>query len=351
MMRFRAAVLVALTAAAAAEKVPCDPADCVLFMATWSFAYNECSSCVPAQSKWRCPSKHNAFANAFAATFPPDGFGAWTTAQCQREEYSPGALAFSGPGAFADDFVPACPEARFCACGANKAKVQRLVSPDGCTDHPRECNSAYWASLAPGFTLVQGFERVSGGTFEHFNVVYEHADGRRQFCGGVNTMTYHPQMGEAGDYAYAPNAYETGCGFTSSCPSPGFVETGTVSGCGWGKSNKRCAPTADGSALVQASGLPSITQAAATAAAWATECNSCGTVDCNRGSGSHAAHNATSSYRCQGDDGSANCTKVLSVPPPAECGAASTVVAAGRGGLLVTLIGGGAMLLLGARAL
>ena len=341
-----AALLLAAAALAAAENVPCRPNECVLFRARWLFAYNECSSCVPAHSKWRCPSKHNAFADAFNATFS-GGFGAWSTAQCQHKSYSPSAFAFSGPSAFRDDFVPACPEARFCACGAVKAKVMRLLSPSGCTDDPRECNPSYWASLAPGFTLVQGFEKVSGGSWEHFDVVYEHPDGRRQFCGGTDQITYHPQYDAS--FTYEPNAYDTACAFSPRCPHVAYVAVGgsKKAGCNLGR-KQACAPSADAARsvpLVEATGatLPTVTMAADTAAAWEDACNSCGTRDCNRGSGEHPSHNATGwpTYRCQGAAAPCPNATVLT-PPPAECSGGVSIVAAlgggGGGGRLDTLL-------------
>ena len=36
----------------------------------------------------------------------------------------------------------------------------------------------------------------SGSTWDYLDLVYQHGDGRRQFCSGVNSWTYDVQNGK-----------------------------------------------------------------------------------------------------------------------------------------------------------
>lgn len=258
------------------DKVPCDPDRCVLAQYSFDAAKTECGSCVGTDSKYRCPTKGNVKDAAMRATFggSSSGFGPWSTSQCVHHKYEPGFLAFSGPSAFEDDFVPACPKAEFCACGATRDKLKRYLTGGGTGWNGfsrREKSSEYWASLAPGFTLAQGFSSVSGGSAEHFDLVFTHGDGRRQFCSTVTSFTVSPQLEHnPGPHTHAPDGYTTGCSWNigDQCDGPGFKAASTSrSDCWWPRVKTVCVP--DAADLVDVSGLPAEpTQAASTPPVW-----------------------------------------------------------------------------------
>eukprot|EP00662_Eupelagonemidae_sp_cell21_P051159 gene51159-5429_t len=178
--------------AADAVNVPCDPADCVRAVFTFTEAHTECASCTPFRSMYRCPR----YENAVDATFG-SGFGPWSLSQCSPVAYDPAWFAFSGPGEYDDYVFPKCPDAEFCACGDVKDKIVQLMNNRGSLS-AREQNDLYWASLAPNFELVQGFTQVSGGSNEHFEIMYHHPDGsgRKQFCSSfTQSFSYSPQSG------------------------------------------------------------------------------------------------------------------------------------------------------------
>ena len=93
--------------------------------------------------------------------------------------------------------MPVCPPAAFCACDGVRDKVHQLMF-DRESLSAREKNDLFWASAAPGFTAVSGLTEVSGGSWEHFDLIYEHSDGRRQFCSGAQSFTYSPQDAPGG---------------------------------------------------------------------------------------------------------------------------------------------------------
>ena len=135
----------------------------------------------------------NAYATKMDSAFS-GGFGPWALDQCVHRRYKPSILAFSGPSAWEDDIVQSCPPADFCACDEIRDHVHTLLFNRSSLSE-RERSDLYWASLAPGFTVVSGLTSVSGGSWEHFDLVYEHSDGRRQVCSGAQRFTYSPQSG------------------------------------------------------------------------------------------------------------------------------------------------------------
>jgi len=184
---FRALVLLSPTLVSAS----CDASQCVVASFQFYEGRTECGSCVPAGSKYRCPASNggNAYQVAIDATFQ-GGFGNWELdSHCVHDAYNPGFLAFSGPGAWEDDFVPNCPDVTFCACGDVKDKIIALMhNPDSLSGH--EKNPMYWASAADQFTLYSGFTSVSGGSVPHYDLLYKYEDGRRQFCANWPSFAY-----------------------------------------------------------------------------------------------------------------------------------------------------------------
>lgn len=296
--------------------VPCDPARCVLASFTFDDARLECASCTPEGSKWRCPHSgggRNRFSAAVAQTFP-GGFGAWSQSQCKRHTYSPSALAFSGPAAYDDYFVPACPKAEVCLCDGARDTFTKLIRPGTPDGGPpaglsaRERSSAYWASAAPGYTLVQGFTAVSGGSAEHFDLVYTHPDdGRRQFCAATAlSMTFGPQ--QAGPHTHRPGGYTTACAWWSAACDDGFIRAGAATSCrvgGWWPWGSRatCAPAATAEATQPAEPTVAATTRPSWGpfGAWASCSKQCGGGTqarhrvCRSGSGAALAE------RCQGE--------------------------------------------------
>lgn len=251
--------------------VPCDPSRCVTAKFEFTLAWPQESTSAP--SKFKCPAGTNGdtLAEPFSATFS-GGFGDWDVGQCVHKAYTPGFLAFAGPGAYSGDYVPACPAAIFCACGAVRDKIVQLLN-DPTALKEIEGNPSYWASLAPSFTAVQGFTPSgSGSTWDYLDLVYQHGDGRRQFCSGVNSWTYDVQNGKqhpnsapaaAATLEHKPSGYTTQCGPWWGGCEQGFAETGS-SGCGWWffASTKTCKPEGNGdAALTESDSIPGATHA------------------------------------------------------------------------------------------
>lgn len=239
--------------------VQCDPERCV--KATFSFlaARLECGSCTPEGSKWRCPAADggNLYSRALEASFPGEGEGTWSLSQCVAHSYSPSFLAFSGPAAYSDHFVPACPTAEFCACDEVKDKLETLLY-DREQLSRTEQNDLFWASLAPGFELFKGFTEVIGGSWEHFDLIYTHSDGRRQFCSNVESFTFSPQTRfDSRQLVHTPEQYETGCSF-GGCDE-GYTEVSS-SYCWWPPVFSETCRVPH--ALVEKSTMPSHTEAA-----------------------------------------------------------------------------------------
>lgn len=238
----------------------CDPAQCVTAKFQFALSWPQGDGSV-----YRCPADGgNAIAVAMAATFPAAastagvaGFGPWAAEQCVHKSYTPGPLAFAGPGPYSGQFVPACPDAVFCACGGARDQVVALLNSGGGGDpaameRPLHSSPLFWAALAPGFALAQGFSRPPGSANEALELVYEHPDGRRQFCSAVNSMTYDFQDGApfprsapaaADTLRYLPDGYTTECGWFTACGVT-FAEAGSNSdGCGWWWQTRRtCVP-------------------------------------------------------------------------------------------------------------
>lgn len=279
-------------------EVPCDPSRCVLASFEFSEAISECSGCHPPNSKWNCPTNGNLYEKAFEAT-TGHSFGPWQTGQCFHKEYEPSFLAFSGPGSFEGDFVRKCPKAQFCACGDVKTKIETLLNSRD-TLSKREANDLWWAALADNFHLTQGFDSVSGGSWEHFSVWYDHGDGRSQFCGGIQSFTYSPQTDNSP--THKPNGYTAdSCSYVwiNSCEF-GFKETRTDCGTfGWG--TKVTCSVPDSLKNIDAVPANHLTQAADVAPSWSpwssqSSCNKkCGggvqtrTRRCHTGSGAFVA--------------------------------------------------------------
>lgn len=195
------------------RNVVCPPDRCVLVKYTFQRQATECSSCLPYDGMYHCPgsSQKNVYTDAMEATFP-GGFGVWSQSQCEHDSYSPSIIAFSGPSAWSDYLVPACPDATYCACDDLKDKFETLMFGDRSSLSSRQRSDVYWASLADGFTITQGFSSVSGGSWEHFDLVYQHGDGRRQFCSSPQSFSYSPQLRhDPGPHTYQPETYKTKC--------------------------------------------------------------------------------------------------------------------------------------------
>lgn len=279
-------------------EVPCNPEKCVLASFEFSEAISECSGCHPPNSKWNCPTNGNLYEKAFKAT-TGRSFGVWQTSQCFHKKYEPSILAFAGPGSYEGDFVRKCPVAQFCACGNVKTKIEALMSSRD-TLSRREANDLWWAALADNFHLTQGFDSVTGGSWEHFSVWYDHGDGRSQFCGGVQSFTFSPQSDNSP--THKPEGYTAdSCSYfaAKSCEF-GFAETRSSCGIfGWG-TKVTCAVPAS---TKEISEVPAnhLTQAADVEPSWTawsskSSCNKkCGggiqtrTRRCNKGSGAFAA--------------------------------------------------------------
>lgn len=222
------------------------PSGCVLVSFTFSKAVSECSSCYPPESKWRCPLHRddNAFERAFEAT-DSRGFGTWTTQQCIYEEYSPSWLAFAGPAEYEGYFVPPCPTATYCACDAVRENILRLWNDrESLPENKR--NDLYWASLAgEEYSLYRGFSSVTGGSWTHYDVAYDHGDGRQQFCGGIQSFTYTPQegMGWNSDDVDFKHEFDTECAWSvwaDRCDEEaGYVEKSATS-CGFWSTTRTC---------------------------------------------------------------------------------------------------------------
>lgn len=236
---------VSMKEASTKQKFVC-PSGCLLVEFTYSKAVSECASCYPPESKWRCPVNRddNAYERAFEAS-ESSGFGTWTRQQCVYEEYSPSWLAFSGPAEYDGYFVPTCPTSTFCACGTVKDDIKKLWSHRDSLPLDKR-NDVYWASLAGDeYSLYRGFSSVTGGSWTHFDVVYEHTDGRKQFCGGVKSFTYSPQdgMGWNSEDVDFQHTYETPCAWSvwsDQCDQDaGFVEKSSES-CGFWQTKRTC---------------------------------------------------------------------------------------------------------------
>jgi len=185
------------------------PENCIFASFEFDVGVTECSSCMPPSSKWLCPTKGNIYESRV-----PGGFGNWQTSQCVRKDYDPSWLAFSGPAAYDNYFFPQCPTASFCACGAMKDKIHALMFNRQSLGI-REGNDLWWAGHADRFQLVNQYESVSGASFENFNLLYTHSDGRKQFCSGVKSFTFGPQNDLAG--ARYQQSYKSSCGYSPSC--------------------------------------------------------------------------------------------------------------------------------------
>jgi len=298
---------------------PCDPARCVTarfdFVLTWPAGSN---------NKYTCPAAGaNSYEQSVAATFA-GGFGAWSAGQCVHKSYTPGILAFAGPGAYSGDYVPACPSAVYCACDGARDKLVAIMNNPASDYSAPASNPIYWASLAPRFALAQGFGNGGGGS--GLDLIYQHPDGRRQFCGAVNSMTYSEQNGRAfpesapaspSTLDHKPSGYTTSCSwFPASCHQPTYTET-RADGCGWWRKTRTCKPAGNGNAPLAESTLTAapITAVASTPPAWSSwpatwgACSKqCGggqqskTRVCNQRTGQHASQactgDATQSQAC-----------------------------------------------------
>lgn len=201
------------------------PQNCVFASFEFQVAVTECSACMPRSSKWLCPTKGNKYESRV-----PGGFGDWGTNQCVRKKYEPSILAFSGPGAYDEYVFPSCPTASFCACGAMREKINALMFNRQSLGK-REGNDLWWAAHAENFQLVNRYEGVSGASYENFNLLYTHSDGRKQFCSGVQSFTFSPQN-DLAKARYQPR-YETSCGFNINECDHGFQEVGKVDSDCW----------------------------------------------------------------------------------------------------------------------
>ena len=126
----------------------------------------------PHESVYRCPANSgNTAAAPFAAAFA-GGFGTWAPGQCVARSYTPPVNRGPQPAAYSGSFVPACPAAVFCACGAARTKVVQFVDTRGKGMSAEDASAQHWAALHPRFTRTTGFTK---GT----KLVYEHPDGTR----------------------------------------------------------------------------------------------------------------------------------------------------------------------------
>ena len=212
------------------------PQNCLLVKFEFSKAVSECSSCYPPDSKWRCPVNEgdNQFERAFKKS--EGGFGNWNKDQCVYEEYSPSFLAFAGPGEYDGHFFPKCPGATFCACDGVKDSIMQLWN-DRNSLSPDRKSDLYWASLAGDeYKLYKGFGDVTGGSWTHFDMVYEHKDGRKQFCGGIESFSFDPQQGMDwnSDNTEYTTKYSSECEwFPESCDEYAGFEEVKSEGCAW----------------------------------------------------------------------------------------------------------------------
>jgi hypothetical protein len=94
-----------------------------------------------------------------------------------------------------------------------------------------------WASSAEGFEHFTGFSEVTGGSIAHFDLVYTHSDGRRQFCSGYPNIVYEDGVGEL------ETQYNTGCGWFSECDAHYTETSSSSSDCWAGRTDKTCSLT------------------------------------------------------------------------------------------------------------
>ena len=219
-------------------KTPCPP-DCVLAQWTFTEAVTECSGCVPENSKWRCPSQGNKYHKALEAQNRVGlTLDKWSTEDCVHKSYSPAWFAFAGPGPYEADVVPACPTAQYCACGEVKKKMTQLLFTSN--DLPIEERSGiYWAGLASNFTAWESFDPPnSGASWTQYDLTYTHADGRVQFCAGVQSFTYGPQEGSF----ETKGSYDSRCAWRNpSCYWAGFAAANERRGdCWWPRTKATC---------------------------------------------------------------------------------------------------------------
>jgi len=220
------------------KKFAC-PQGCVLVNFEFGEPVSECSSCYPPDSKCRCPlsTGDNQFQRALEKS--EGSFGNWKEDQCIYKEYEPSWLAFAGPSEYDGHFVKKCPKSTFCACDDVKDGVMKLWNNGGGSsiEDKNKASNVYWASLAGDeYKLYKGFSSVTGGSATHFDIIYKHKDGRKQFCGGIFSFSLSPQeiMGWNSNSVEYLQKYETECQFfPESCDNEaGFEEKGKE-GCAW----------------------------------------------------------------------------------------------------------------------